>query len=306
MPQHTVFTKLHDCLSSFSRPSTKRLKGSANDTSETEGFLRGFADLPHIVLHEGLLKDLALTPLLKSVTAMQQAGVLHLPYPRMALELWAGMPTERAFLILEELDHSGRFKGTMLQWMQEDTGPKGVAYSFSYLTLMELQWTRDETRPGTDADQHGFSVTGETKGGELDFQVNAILAGRAALIACAMTFIAGLEREEVECSRLNKHRQRSGKPSIPTHSILRIGHVYDSSGRKVAINDGNRRTMAIHMRAAHVRHQHHGAEWLAQHPEEAAKPTTTADTHLVLIPAVLVNYRDGTDLAKPLPKVVMA
>lgn len=135
---------------------------------------------------------------------------------------------------------------------------------------------------------------------------NALLLGMSIglMVAYMLTNITGLEREVVDARKLNKHRLAKGKHAIPTHSVVRIGHVYNSAGQRVNITSANRRSIPVHMRAAHTRWQHHGPKWMEEHPELACLPGNTVDGHRVLIDAVLVNYKDGTDLRTPLPRMV--
>lgn len=305
----TIHTKLHEAMTAFAPPAgvvRKSLKEDAQTSSEVQIVLEEFAKLPHIVLSEDLLDKLDPDALLKSVNALHQAGVLALPYPRLSLELWSGIADSRMFLVVEQQPEQ-HFRVQAVRWKLRQHELGGPVHAFGYPYEIDTQWGDTMANTGKPREDFGFITKVRTRSSsEEEVSDTCALIGRALVVALAMTFISGLQREIVDPGKLNKHRTHAGKPSIPTHTIVHIGHVYDSSGRKVTLHNGNRRSMPIHMRAAHVRRQHHGPEWLALHPEEAAKPTTTADQHLVLIEAVLVNYRDGTDLAKPLPKVIRA
>ncbi len=101
---------------------------------------------------------------------------------------------------------------------------------------------------------------------------------RLASIAYVITNLQGVEREVIEGpTRLNRKREKSGKPPIPTYTLLRIGHVYKANGEKIDYHGSGIRQ--VHMRRGHTRRQRYGKE--------------LSESRLIYIEPVLVNYRGG-------------
>ena len=107
-------------------------------------------------------------------------------------------------------------------------------------------------------------------------------------VCLLMLNIQGVEKEMIEAKKLNKARIARGKPSIPQHTVMRIGHVYDQNGERIGLGTG--RVMAVHMRAGHARRQHHG-------------PGNSL-VKFVYIPPVLVNFTPGIE--PTMPKRILA
>jgi hypothetical protein len=59
--------------------------------------------------------------------------------------------------------------------------------------------------------------------------------GFATMLSVMMAHVSGFVRETVDPKKLNKARAANGKHAIPTHTVLRIGHVYNSAGQKVKV-----------------------------------------------------------------------
>lgn len=283
-----IYTKLHEI-----QAAAQHLPKDG----QTRAFVEAITDVPHFVYDTVISQKLDRTALIKSMGALQTAGMLRLPYPRMLYELWEGNPAQRIFGLLEERGEVGSFRLWFAQWSRDDTG--------DYLTepmVVDLEWSdrappdsttllhSDGTETDPKDDEPGWGWTCRWDDDVIDRNRTILIPlGFAAMLSVMMSHVSGFVRETVEPRKLNKARAANGKHAIPTHTVLRIGHVYDSSGAKVKVT-GTGGTMPIHMRAAHTRRQHYGKG--------------NELTKLVFIEAVLVNYVDGTDLAKPLPKVV--
>lgn len=285
-----IYTKLHEALSS---PVTLTNGGTVAGAEAERAVLQRMATLPHFVLDRSLLVSMDLVAIMDSVWAINQAGLLSLPFPEVLIELSGGVPDFRFFAaITQGPDDPTLFSAVVVEWVNGELWPHPFEASIRCFDPNSVDGTSFRTEYSDPTEPPRKDI------------INRLCA---AIPLCLMlTNISGLERELVEPRRLNKHRLASGKAPIPTHTVVRIGHVYDSRGRRVRYDagDANRKPTAVHMRAAHIRWQHHGPAWRAEHPDRAALPGNTEDGHRVLIDAVLVNYRDGTDLKKPLPKVV--
>lgn len=292
-----IFTQLH-----------RALENTWSDGLQLQR-LRAMAMLPHFVFERELFLQLQGDSMVKSMVAMKEAGVLRLPYPEMLVELWLGAKPFSDFRYFVRLKEAGPgvFDAQAVEWVNESLWPKSFDALFTWEVAMPahdvpvLDLVGADHKPITG--EPGFAVRFN------DMTRKDIIPHLTAaiMLAVMMTNISGVERETVEprdLKALNKSREAKGKPRITTHTVVRIGHVYNESGQKVRITDANRKQTAIHMRSAHTRRQQHGAKWVEENPELAALPSNLGDHHIVLIPAVLVNFKDGSELPLPKPKVV--
>lgn len=234
----------------------------AVELAPDEEFFARCAKLPHYVVDPSLTELLARSDVQASVKAMVEAGIARLPFEEMLLEL-PGADDLRHFVVLTE--KAGQFAAECGALKGEQVAEVSPPY--------DLELRDAEIRVKTAVRSH-----------EAWMYVSAMALG----IALLMLNIQGVEKEVIEPSRLNKSRTASGKPSIPTHAVMRIGHVYDQNGNRVGLGTG--RQMPVHMRAGHARHQHYGEGNLL--------------TKIVYIPPVLVNFKPG-EVAK-VPKRVLA
>lgn len=302
-----IHTKLHEALE---HPGD--LPGSI---AERDALRSDWLSVPHMVLDKAMFHELDWGAVLKSLDAILSVGRMRLPYPRMLVELYGGNRDYRYICALEEHDYP-RVAFRVFEWVNEELWPEPMVGHVEF-DVLDRPLTEEDVK--LNAEMFGEARTANIheafKPGETGFKVSCNDATRKdiiphvarAILLCAMvTNINGVERETIEPTALNKARAKNGKPAIPTHTVVHIGHVYDRAGRRVK-HDPSGRKMPVHMRAAHVRWQNHGAIWASAHREEiGVKPGVEEHRHLILVEAVLVNYRDGTDLAVPLPKVVTA
>lgn len=297
----TIYTKLHEAMA---------VCATAADSPERE-LLDHLGQLPHFTFERGLANDLDRIAMTKSMAALKEAGVMRLPYPEMFMELWGGTPDWRLFMGVREGATVGTFQTVAVEWWHDTKERKQYIYP---MFRADFEWNdkpaeSSEAILGLDGEEHPADDFTQPWGFNVSYDDHArrkltVSMGFALMIAVMMVNISGLERETVDAGKLNKHRLANGKRPIPTHTVVRIGHVYNASGQKVAVNHGTRGSMSIHMRAAHTKRQPHGQRWMDENPAEAAKPGNTSDHHVVFIPAVLVNFKDGAELATPVPKVV--
>lgn len=319
-----VFTKLHAALELMNnRHELRELRGSA-DTNSVMELLVEMSRVPLYVLDWDLSMKLEFKTLAKSANAIHDAGRMHLPFPRLTFELWGrwapvGKPKDvqqRLFVMVDEKG-PGAFDCSVLEWRTN-----GEEEAVSTIFRLGLDWIATPIpgakiypplKPGeTDADLAGFAASWDDEAPIINEDLaNRLIheIGMGMLMGVMMVNIAGVEREKVTPkASFNRARERSGKPRIPDHTVVRIGHVYNSSGQRVAYDrgDSGRQPMRVHMRAAHTRRQQHGPAFLDtdEGRQYRGLSSTTETHHVVLIDAVLVNYRDGTDLERPLPKVV--
>lgn len=238
----------------------------AIELAPDEEFFARCAKLPHYVVDPSLIDLLTRGDVRASINAMIEAGIARLPFAEMLIETETG-PT-RNFILLEEYQDRFRAQVAVLR----DGNLTSAAEVDPNPYTMELGDT-------------AVSVDEPTKTSHPTWMKLAAVTLGVALL---MLNIQGVEKEVIEPSRLNKSRKASGKPSIPTHSVMRIGHVYDTNGNRLGLGAG--RQMPVHMRAGHARHQHYGEGNLL--------------TKIVYIPPVLVNFKPGEVVR--VPKRVLA
>lgn len=239
----------------------------AIELAPDEEFFQRCSRLPHYVVDDSLIDMLMRSDIQASVSAMIEAQIARLPFEELVLEFETG-PT-RNFIRLEE--YQDRFRAQVGVLRAKDGIEAAEIDPHPYdLTLMEA---------GIDVDEPS-----QRRSHEVWLKVACF----GLYMALLMLNIQGVEKEVIEPSRLNKSRGASGKPAIPTHSVMRIGHVYDTNGNRVGLGAG--RQMPVHMRAGHARHQHYGEG--------------NALVKIVYIPPVLVNFKPGE--AVKVPKRVLA
>lgn len=213
----------------------------------------------HYVIGDDLVSVLAREDVQKSVLAMVEAGIARLPYAPVLIEFQVSHGSRR-FVLLDEAEAGFWAEGALLVRDR----------------MAMISPTRGLIRVGTS-------------GLALDRSANAE-EGAAFVLAAAMALlmlnIRGVDKRLVEPTALNRARVRRGcRTRIPTHTLVRIGTVYDRAGRLAGGESG--RTMPVHLRAGHTRMQACGENFSERKP--------------VYIAPVLVNYRDADDVA-PLPR----
>lgn len=225
--------------------------------------LQTMAGKPHYVIDRRLTEMFGREDVAKSITAIIEAGLARLPFPELVVEFDAEESVRRFVLLAETPDLTG------------------FDASIATLSGPALTVTSTPTRVNiVQIPTPGFHVE-HSQGSELD----RLAAVFAAAVAMLMLNIQGIDKELIEPRALNAQRTAKGRPSVPRHTLLRIGTVVDSEGRSTRFSDG--RHMPLHLRAGHVRHQAYGKGHL--------------DRKLIYIPPVLVNFKPG-DETRPVPQ----
>lgn len=251
MPQKYIATRLHQAL----------------ELAPDDADLHAIATKPHYVIDRRLTEMFSREDVAKSITAVIEADVARLPYSELVVEFEAEEPVRR------------------IVWLREESGNQidatVIALNAGVLTV---------TQNPVAISIAQIPVPGFVVNAGAASDLDKLAAVFAAAVALLMLNIQGIDKELVTTEALNKARAARGKPSIPRHTILRIGTIIDRLGNKVGYGDG--RHMPLHLRAGHVRHQAHG-------------PKMT-ERKLIYIPPVLVNFKPGDEnAAVPQPKRVL-
>lgn len=223
-------------------------------------------EYPKLVISPEVVKNLDPEVVSASMIAMMECNVLRLPYNPVMLEAtFDDIPDEHFFLIVK--DDEALLVGYRNECAQVYPVLNRMSFDFDRKSLENYVTPAFVNMPQMPEDLANFQAKHVTK-----------IVGRLLSIAYVVTNIRGIVREEVVSERLNKKRRQAGKEPVPTYSLLRIGHVYTSTGEKLKYVQSNS-PMKIHMRRGHTRHQRYG-EGLSE-------------TKLIYIEPVLVNYHGG-------------
>lgn len=191
----------------------------------------------------------------KSVLAVIEADIARLPVSPMLVEFNVN-PTipVRRFVLLEEASET-TIRARVVTLVRRDFA--SVSDSDILATL---------TTDGVHIDRHADEREG-------------LVAGLAVSFALLMLNVRGVEKELIEVVRLNKRRAEKRQHPIPSHTVVRIGHVYDSDGHPRGPTYGvGHKQMGIYFRPAHVRRQHYGPG--------------NAETKVIFVAGVLCNFRE--------------
>jgi len=216
----------------------------------------------HYVISDDLMNILKRDDVERTIEAVIAAGLNHLPFNPMLVEFQPEHDPDvsddraRYFVLLTE-------KGTgiecrMAVLISKDGKPWKGYFKDNALTV--------------EVYDDGILVVDQFRN-----EMHIAAATCAVYLAFLMLNTRGIEKEHVDMRKLNKQRQKKGKPTIPNYTYVRVGTVYDRDGKPVKNGNGHRK-MPVHWRSGHVRHQRCG---------EGGN-----DRKLIFIPAVLVNFRD--------------
>lgn len=217
---------------------------------------------PKFVVSDEVMRLLPRDDVQKSIAAMIEAGICKLPYDPVLIE-FAMIPQVRRFVLLAEAGGN----------------VAGVIGARSATLFRDDRAIVQDNRMQLEVMSEGLLVHHFTD------QTDALAVGLAGAVALMMLNTKGIDKDVIETERLNRARLKSGKAQmIPQHTVVRIGTIYDRSGRGHAAGTTGRR-MPVHLRSAFVRNQAFGKNW--------------EEHRLVYIPPVLVNYREGDDVPVP-------
>lgn len=97
---------------------------------------------------------------------------------------------------------------------------------------------------------------------EQSFQVDGGAIFRAAIGAYLTMNTAGVEREVIDTQRINKKRDGTAKPHVPSHTYIHIGRVYRSENDSRGDKYDPKRSPRPHWRRGHTRGVRYGEKRL--------------------------------------------
>lgn len=206
------------------------------------------------VIDQELIEILPREDIQRSIAALLEAGLGRLPHPEMVVEF--------------------TLRGTAWAVLLEDTPGHIRAHVVgAYLGMITIS-----TNPATaTTTTNGINISGAAS----EADAGAIVMAVAAALLLLNT--KGVDKDVIHPQALNKARRLRGETPIPTHTLIRIGRIYDRNGI-AHIQEGKRRPMPVHIRAGYTRMQFFGEG--------------RAERRLVYIPPVVVNFSGETPEAR--------
>lgn len=297
------------------------------DFTRVESSLQGYTSDPVFVISDTVrsLMEGRMNDLQKSMIDLKEAGLLALPFPIMNLEF--GYKTDaggHAHAIVHMTDLRGdgvqqAFADILAGYTDDVYGHRLTPFQ-NLLADPDFDLLIEVFRFEKDGDGEylvispSYTFLGITRGkdgspwvksasrpfnyfvGMDDIEAIAEVASRkdthlglyAFICATLIYNTQGIERERIECDKLNKKRKASGKPSIAQHHYLYLDRVYRSSAAEDNTSEryDERKHPRPHWRRAHVRGVRYGVG--------------RTNTKQMAIPARIVAWNGkGPEPAKP-------
>lgn len=237
-------------------------------TGESAGdhpVIKRMLSAPNYVADSEVLELIQKGGVSKSIEALCEAELAHLPYPSMVLELELVPGIHNAIMFEEAGDNKISITWAMLELADR----VGFLCNQNIYIYIEKGGFRFEDVPQVPITR--------------DLMIGSIVAGLS--VALLMLNTKGIEKEVVDCERLNKKRIKSGKIPIQKHHILHIGTIYNRKGDGVKRGETGGWKMPMHMRAAHTRTQRIGKG--------------REDSKIVYIPPTIVNFDPEGEVRQP-------
>lgn len=285
------------------------LKGS-QEYQDLLGLFAIIDEVPKYYIEPSLMEIMERKDVVLSLQAMFEANITALPYPVVLVEVdgSAALPGVRVrnFVVLserpesvqrmpyEEVNHP--FRANLFR-LAESGGVDTVQLSPATLWLAFIP----------DADDHdggkGFGTHYMTSAAPyVPPSLNAAQAiqetnmrdfhvCREALDAMIVLLnTRGINKELVEPKRLNRARAKQRKRAVPSHTVLRVAHVYSHDGKRKEVPGWSQR---FHIRPAYINHY-----WYGPRKDPDNPPVRRSR----LVQSYMVNYDPANPDQVPLPR----
>lgn len=213
----------------------------------------------HYVMGQDLMLAMGRDDVQRAIKEMIDADMARLPFAEILVE-FSVTPGVTRFLWLSETLHGFRAKTIMLT----SSGLATVPTDAPIVTMLHGDFAVQHCDDARDA--------------------QAIALGTS--FGLLMLHTRGIEKTRIDPAALNKARANAGKPEVPTHTVLRIGVVYDRQGKPVAAGKRG----PCYLRPGNSRNQAYGPQWSLH--------------RWIYVEPHLVNYRDGDALPATRARVV--
>ena len=250
------------------------LETTAANKEEAELVINAMLAAPKYCIDSKVLELLRREDTNKSIMAIMQAGIARLPFNPMLVEYQS--------LSIAEEHHPSRYFVLLAESKQNQLGARVARLDAGDASLVvQAEAIAIGLTP------EGFLIEAvDAAEGRFDSMSDTFRVAAAVAVAIALLMLntKGIEKEVIHTDRINKARQKhENKVPIPHHTVVRIGTIYDRSGRGHSAT-GTGRHMPVHLRAGHTRHQHHGKN--------------NEEVKIIYIPPCIVNFKDS-DGEKP-------
>lgn len=248
-------------------------------------FIRHASSLPHFAIATDLLSLAAEHDQRLSLLDMKKCGVMRLPYPAMVVEYEReGSPTHRHIIVVlrdmgqhsqqlpwenPEVAAFGRdhetppdFYGLSFSIERDDDGPYLVISPGIIYIAVQDRTVDGKREPWVKLSSFGSGFFPHNQaladyiGQSYTRDASSVFTAASAILLLMNT--AGVDKEVIETTRLNKKRDGVSKPHIPRHTYIHIGRVYRSERDPTGVVYDARRSPRPHYRRGHVRGVHHG------------------------------------------------
>jgi len=256
--------------------------------------IKGMNDSPKYYLQDELSQILERADCVKSVMAMQEAGIMRLPYPLLTVEhvqkqiTWFTHVWETQTDRKEEYPFIAQSIGLFSypdhgDWIM--VNPMTIAISKPFWEENYAMSNYTALMPGFLHDWYNYNCPAEEM---MESCITVVKMG--VFTALLLLNTRGVEKEVVtpqSLRKLNRNREKRKRPSIPAHIILRVGHVYDRKGNAIRFVDqeGHKR-QPLHWRSGYT-----ATRWVGKGRKES---------RIVYVEPYIVNYA-GADEDKPAP-----
>lgn len=253
------------------------------DDDMIKHFVEGWGQLPKFVIDAELMQLARDKDYLNSLTDMKKAGVLRLPFPAMIVEFESATNIQSApggychyIAVLRDQQAEGLQPWEPEGFVGSAPATNKMFYGFAfrlqrdengeYLVLSpSISFVEPEDRDGEPWVGVGSQGWLETKPYSLPltqaldnvvsatYEKDAGVVWHALIGAALLMNTAGIKKEVIEPTKLNRRRQQQNKPLIPRHTYIRIGHVYKHDNSTQAEAYEPRRSPRPHWRRGHIR-----------------------------------------------------
>lgn len=316
---HTSIGKLLQCTDGIKYSVYDNVNGDDGLAEASRRDTRRIvSNVPHYVADAKIMRLAEGSAAHNTMAAMARAGIRKLPFDPIMIEMTAP-PNEAGKVVhsfvrlqthpFDGLDAHGTYTdhdepikidvyAYIVQFQQHPQDPDNILIASlpAYAPVgIQFQDGSDAKKPYTVLVQHRILDNKDTDGyAKMEYEMHLVIA-EAMAIAMLMLNTRGIEKLQVDTTKLNKARAKSStrdnpKPPIGAYTVLRIGHIYDSSGRAHSV-EGSGRHMPVHWRAGHTRMVPYGPMNAEVRP-----------TRMKFIPPCLVNFDPLEDAAVPMPK----
>lgn len=269
------------------------------DQAKFEALVLEAEKLPMFFVNREVVDILDEKTVVPSITAMAECDCLRLPFPAMLLE-YEGPPLAdsgkcpRHFLIVLERDKTTKvpfhydFCVELISFLDDTVFVSPSIFFATWHNDNEIEKAGVHFKAIVAPYMKPGSLTSE-KLSEETFSLDVPFIASALYISLLLMNTRGIVKELIEPTRLNKQRIARGAPTIPSHTVIRIGHVYAKSGQSEAFD--HRRSPRPHVRRGHTREV-----WLGPRKDPSARKRK-----LVYIEPMLVSYDPSFEPLKKQP-----